>query len=387
MIDTDNLVGNEEITTNKTRAAAAPESTYVNEQTDSGKAIQRSNNIFTRLFTHFTKKKQTVQLNMSTNVKTVKQPLESRQDQKMINAILDDDINIVYDKHVIKIKVLDSEMLPKEFVGFIGKHADLLLKLHLQIDYISYFGFLYDQTLVETIQEAEESCNARELHELIIIKIITNYFDYFLRLLFENDHLLQLLGQKQFLYNLLVFYNSKMDLKDFKNEDWTLAMQKFTPIMLTECYRIYDKFNIEACTIIDSLALTINFKQASLFSSINISDGCTMTSDKQIKKFIDKQSAMMYEKDYIKDLLNAGDSLYFNHNGNFRGVYKCCSQDDIIRTIDYLKAYSSICHKSKIELNVDKIRLNGYRQFIEDYQKLDDSVIQRICKKLLTAQD
>ena len=278
-------------------------------------------------------------------------------------------------------------MLPKEFVGFIGKHADLLLKLHLQIDYISYFGFLYDQTLVETIHETEKSCNARETHELIMIKMIANHFDYFLRLLFENEHLIELLQQKQFLYNLLVFYNSKMDLKDGRSEDWTLVMEKFTPIMLTECYRIYNQFNIDACTIIDSLALIINFKQASLFSSINISDGCTITTDKQIKKFINKQSAMLYDKDYIKDLLRAGDSLYFNQNGGYRGVYKCCSQDDIIRTIDYLKAYSSICHQNNIELDIDKVRLNGHRQFIEDYQKLDDPVIQKICKKLLTARD
>ena len=263
----------------------------------------------------------------------------------------------------------------------------LLLKLHLQIDYISYFSFLYNQTLVETIREAKESCDVRDAHELIMIKMIANYFDYFLKLLFENDHLLQLLQQKQFLYNLLVFYNSKMDLRDFESEDWTLAMQKFTPIMLTECYRIYDKFDIEACTIIDSLALIINFRQASLFSSIHISDGCTITKDKAIKKFINKQSAMMYEKDYIEDLLNAGDLLYFNQNGSYHGVYKCSSQDDIIRTIDYLKAYSDICHQNNIELDIDNIRLNGYRQFIIDYQKIDDPFVQKVCEKLLTAQD
>ena len=337
MIDTDNLVGNEKDVTNKACAATTS---------------------------------------------------ELKQDQKMVKAILDSNIRIVYDKHVIKIKVLNNEMLPKEFVGFIGKHADLLLKLHLQINYIFYFGFLYDQTLVETIHEAEKSCDTREAHELIMIKMIANYFDYFLRLLFENEHLIELLQQKQFLYNLLVIYNSKLNLKDPINGDWTLVMQKFTPIMLTECYRIYDKFDIEACTIIDLLALTIQFKQVSLFSSVCINNRYAIT-DEQIKNFIDKQSVMMYDKRYIEDLLNAGNSIYFNQLGSkyHGGVHKCCSQDDIIRTIDCLKAYSSMRQQNNIELDIDKIRLNGYRQFIEDYQKLDDPVIQKICKKLLTARD
>lgn len=387
MIDTDNLVGNEDSITNKASVATVSKNTHVDTQDSSAKITHQSSNIFTRLFAHFTKKKQSARLNTAENVNSAQQKIKLRQDRKIVNAILDSNINIVYKKHVIKIKVLDSEMLPKEFVGFIGKHADLLLKLHLQIDYISYFSFLYNQTLVETIREAKESCDVRDAHELIMIKMIANYFDYFLKLLFENDHLLQLLQQKRFLYNLLVFYNSKMDLRDFESEDWTLAMQKFTPIMLTECYRIYDKFDIEACTIIDSLALIINFRQASLFSSIHISDGCTITKDKVIKKFINKQSAMMYEKDYIEDLLNAGDLLYFNQNGSYHGVYKCSSQDDIIRTIDYLKAYSDICHQNNIELDIDNIRLNGYRQFIIDYQKIDDPFVQKVCEKLLTAQD
>lgn len=311
------------------------------------------------------------------------------QNQKIINAILDDNINIVYDKHVIKIKVLNSEMLPKEFVGFIGKHADLLLKLHLQIDYISYFEFLYDQTLAKTIHKVEKFCGAKEAHELIMVKMIANYFDYFLRLLFENDHLFQLLQQKSFLYNLLIIYNGKMNLEDPVNIDWTLVMQKFTPIMLTECYHIYDKFNIEACTIIDLLALTIQFKQVSLFSSINLENGCTMTTDKQIKKFIDKQSTMMYEKDYIKNLLNAGNSIYFNQRSSsyYGEIYKCCSSGDIIRTIDYLKVNSSMFSPNNIKLDIDNIRLNGYRQFIKDYQKIDDPFVQKVCKELLTAQD
>ena len=375
MIDTDNLVGNEESITNKTSVATASKNTHVDTQVSSNKMTHQSSNMFTRLLAHFTKKK------------SVQQKIKLRQDRKIVNAIVTSNINIIYKKHVIKIKVLGSEMLPKEFVGFIGKHADLLLKLHLQIDYSYYLDLLYNQTLAETIHEAKELCNARDAHELIMIKMIANYFDYFLKLLFENDHLLQLLQQKQFLYNLLVFYNSKMDLRDFESEDWTLAMQKFTPIMLTECYRIYNQFNIDACTIIDSLALIINFRQASLFSSIHISDGCTMAKDKEIKKFINKQSAMMYEKDYIEDLFDAGDLLYFNQNGSYRGVYKCSSQDDIIRTIDYLKAYSDICHQNNIELNIDNIRLNGYRQFIIDYRKIDDPFVQKVCKKLLTAQD
>ena len=375
MIDTDNLVGNEESITNNVSAATVSKNTHVDTQVSSNKMTHQSSNICKHLFAYFT------------NKKSVQQKIKLRQDRKIANAILASNINIIYKKHVIKIKVLGSEMLPKEFVGFIGKNADLLLKLHLQIDYTSYFDFLYNQTLAETIHEAKELCNARDAHELIMIKMIANYFDYFLKLLFENDHLLQLLQQKRFLYNLLVFYNSKMDLRDSESEDWTLAMQKFTPIMLTECYRIYNQFNIEACTIIDSLALTINFRQASLFSSIHISDGCTLTKDKEIKKFINKQSAMMYEKDYIEDLLDAGDLLYFNQNGSYRGVYKCSSQDDIIRTIDYLKAYSDICHQNNIELNIDNIRLNGYRQFIIDYQKIDDPFVQKVCKKLLTAQD
>lgn len=387
MIDTDNLVGNEENVTNKANAIVAPKSIHVNAQTNSNKVIHRSNNMFTRLFRHFTKEKQSVQLNTPENVKVITKKPELSQDQKMVNAILDSAINVVYDKHVIKVKVLDSEMLLKEFVGFIGKHADLLLKLRLQNIYNFYFGFLYEQTLVKTIHQVEKWHNDKNAHEIIIIKMIANYFDYFLKLLFENDHLLQLLQQKQFLYNLLIIYNNKMNLKDPINEDWTLVMQKFTPIMLTECYRIYNQFNIEACTIIDSLALTINFRQASLFSSIHISDGCTLTKDKEIKKFINKQSAMMYEKDYIEDLLDAGDLLYFNQNGSYRSVYKCSSQDDIIRAIDYLKAYSDICHQNNIELNIDNIRLNGYRQFIIDYQKIDDPFVQKVCKKLLTAQD
>ena len=355
MIDTNNLVGNEESITDKASIATVSKNTHVDAQ-------------------------------VSSNKKSAQQKSSYAKIEKIVNAILASNINIIYKKHVIKIKVLGNEMLPKDFVGFIGKHADLLLKLHLQIDYIYYLGLLYNQTLAETIHEAKESCNARDAHELIIIKMIANYFDYFLKLLFENDHLLQLLQQKQFLYNLLVFYNSKMDLMNAESEDWTLAMQKFTPIMLTECYRIYNQFNIEACTIIDSLALTINFRQASLFSSIHISDGCTITKDKEIKKFINKQSAMMYEKDYIEDLLDAGDLLYFNQNG-YCGVYKCSSQDDIIRTIDYLKAYSDIYHQNNIELDIDNIRLNGYRQFIIDYQKIDDPFVQKVCKKLLTAQD
>ena len=375
MIDTDNLVDNEESITDKASIATVSKNTHVGTQVSSNKMTHQASNIFTRLFAHFTKKK------------SVQQKIKLHQDRKIVNRILASNINIIYKKHVIKIKVLGNEMLPKEFVGFIGKHADLLLKLHLQIDYVYYLDSLYNQTLAETIHEAKASCNARDAHELIMIKMIANYFDYFLKLLFENDHLLQLLQQKQFLYNLLVFYNSKMDLRSSESEDWTLAMQKFTPIMLTECYRIYDKFDIEACTIIDSLALIINFRQASLFSSIHISDGCTTTKDKVIKKFINKQSAMMYEKDYIEDLLNAGDLLYFNQNGSYHGVYKCSSQDDIIRTIDYLKAYSDICHQNNIELDIDNIRLNGYRQFIIDYQKIDDPFVQKVCEKLLTAQD
>lgn len=387
MIDTDNLVNNEENSTTKVDIVTGSKNIQASKQANSGRMTSQSSNIFTRLFKYFKKKKEPVYLNKSENNETIKQPLESRQEQKIINAILDDDINIVYDKHVIKIKVVDREMLPKEFVSFIGKHADLLLELHLQIDYTSYFDLLYNQTLVETIHEAKESCNVRDAHELIMIKIIANYFDYFLKLLLENNHLMQLLQQRQFLYNLLAIYNSKMDLKDPINEDWTFTIQKFTPIMLTECYRIYGKFNIKACTIIDSLALIINFRKASLFSSVCISDGCTITNDKKIKQFINKQSAMMYDECYIKDLFNAGDLLYFNQHGIYRGIHKCCSQDDIIRTIDYLKSYSSIYHKSNIELDVDKIRLNGYRQFIENYQKIDDPFIQNICKQLLTAQD
>ena len=238
MIDTNNLVGNEDSITNKASAIVAPESIHVNAQTNSNKVIHQSNNIFARLFRRFTRQEQPVQLNTPENVKVITQKSELSRDQKMVNAILDDDINVVYDKHVIKIKVLDSEMLPKEFVGFIGRHTDLLLKLRLQNIYSFYFSFLYEQTLVETIHKVEKWHNVKNAHEIIMIKMIANYFDYFLKLLFENDHLLQLLQQKQFLYNLLTIYNNKMNLKDPMNEDWTLAMQKFTPIMLTECYRI-----------------------------------------------------------------------------------------------------------------------------------------------------
>ena len=388
MIDTNNLVGNEDSITNKASAIVAPESIHVNAQTNSNKVIHQSNNIFARLFRRFTRQEQPVQLNTPENVKVITQKPELSQDQKMVNAILDDDLNVVYDKHVIKIKVLDSEMLPKEFVGFIGRHTDLLLKLRLQNIYSFYFSFLYEQTLVETIHQVEKWHNVKNAHEIIMIKMIANYFDYFLKLLFENDHLLQLLQQKQFLYNLLTIYNNKMNLKDPMNEDWTLAMQKFTPIMLTECYRIYDKFDIKTCTIIDLLALTIQFKQVSLFSSVCINNRYAIT-DEQIKKFIDKQSVMMYDERYIKDLLNAGNSIYFNqlYCKYHSGVHKCCSQDDIIRTIDCLKAYSSMRQQDNIELDIETIRLNGYRQFIEDYQKVDDPVIQKICKKLLTAQD
>lgn len=388
MIDTDNLVSNEKDVTNKACAVTTSDDVHINAQASSDNVTHQSSNMFTRLFRRFTKEKQPVQLNTPENVKVITQKPELSQDQKMVNAILDSAINVVYDKHVIKVKVLDSEMLPKEFVGFIGKHADLLLKLRLQNIYNFYFGFLYEQTLVKTIHQVEKWHNDKNAHEIIIIKMIANYFDYFLKLLFENDHLLQLLQQKQFLYNLLIIYNNKMNLKDPINEDWTLVMQKFTPIMLTECYRIYDKFDIKTCTIIDLLALTIQFKQVSLFSSVCINNRYAIT-DEQIKKFIDKQSVMMYDERYINDLLNAGNSIYFNqiYCKYHSGVHKCCSQDDIIRTIDCLKAYSSMRQQNNIELDIDNIRLNGYRQFIEDYQKVDDPVIQKICKKLLTAQD
>ena len=108
MIDTDNLVGNEKDVTNKACAVTTSENTHVNTQANSDNVTHRSNNIFTRLFTHFTKKKQAVQLNTPANVKVVTQTSESRQEQKMVKAILDSNIRIVYDKHVIKIKVLDS---------------------------------------------------------------------------------------------------------------------------------------------------------------------------------------------------------------------------------------------------------------------------------------
>ena len=388
MIDTDNLVNNEENTVTKADIVTAPTNIQASKQINYGRMTSQSSNIFTRLFKYFKKKKEPVHLNTSENVKVITQKPELSQDQKMVNAILDDDINVVYDKHVIKIKVLNSEMLPKEFVGFIGKHADLLLKLRLQNIYNFYFSFLYEQTLVETIHKVEKWHSTKNAHEIIMIKMIANYFDYFLKLLLENEYLVQLLQQKQFLYNLLVIYNSKLNLEDPVNGDWTLVMQKFTPIMLTECYRIYNKFNIEACTIIDLLALTIQFKQVSLFSSVCINNRFAIT-DEQIKKFIDKQSVMMYDERYIKDLLNAGNSIYFNQLGRkyHGGVHKCCSQDDIIRTIDCLKAYSSMRQQNKIELDINKIRLNGYRQFIEDYQKIDDPFIQNICKQLLTAQD
>ena len=84
MIDTDNLVGNEESITNNVSAATVSKNTHVDTQVSSNKMTHQSSNICKHLFAYFT------------NKKSVQQKIKLRQDRKIANAILASNINIIY---------------------------------------------------------------------------------------------------------------------------------------------------------------------------------------------------------------------------------------------------------------------------------------------------
>ena len=196
MIDTDSLIENEKSKgATETNIITVPKNMSISKQDDSEKTISQSGNIFIRLFNYFRKKKQPVQSNTPEKTKIVMPRFLLSQEKKEIIAILNGNTSLVYNNHVIKVRVLGSEMLPKEFVNLIANSPFLLT--HFKTKYIK-------QIITNVLNYSVATRNKIKWTDKK--KLIGQSISQFFNTLVLNNNIKETVNNSQSLANLLYLY-------------------------------------------------------------------------------------------------------------------------------------------------------------------------------------
>ena len=230
MIDTDSLLDNEKSKgATETNIVTVPKNMSINKQDDSGKASSQTGNIFIRLFNYFRKKKQLVQSNMPEKAKIVMPRFLLSQEQKQLIAILNGNTSLVCNNHVIKVRVLSSEMLPKEFVNLIANSPFLLT--HLKTKYIKQMIMNVFNYFVVT----RNNINWTDKKQLVGQSI-----SQFFNALVLNNNIKEAINNSQSLANLLYLYKCYEKVDNKPNE----TMNRLLPLILQKSYQHYDELSI-----------------------------------------------------------------------------------------------------------------------------------------------
>lgn len=382
MIDTNTLIKDEDNVTNTSNVTSMSKDNIAKSSTSSKSITNFWNKLYNKLI-YYNK---------------------NYTNRKISRAIATDQISLTNNKYNdSEIVVAKHQLTPKELTYFIASHEDLLADLPLQTNY-TFIGIHGDLSNL-SLTKAMSLCPAEDKVGLLTVKVLIDNFDYFLKLLLLKEDLLSLLNNKpNMLRNLVVLYAHKLNLIRDYNYAVSFVMKKFLPILLQSCYNQYDQFENEVTNMIDGLSFASGFRQASLFSFICANETKVYQSYGELAAIMPKAdyeagiaNIKLYQpnKDLIDEycihfkelMLLMGRTTRYSMLNN-QMIYKCSGKNDVFNTIFYLQCKPN----SNIELdllkkNIDCIRLNGYRKFIEELAQSSDSHLRKICHILLTAQN
>lgn len=383
MIDTDSLLDNEKSKgATETNIVTVPKNMSINKQDDSGKASSQTGNIFIRLFNYFRKKKQLVQSNMPEKAKIVMPRFLLSQEQKQLIAILNGNTSLVCNNHVIKVRVLSSEMLPKEFVNLIANSPFLLT--HLKTKYIKQMIMNVFNYFVVT----RNNINWTDKKQLVGQSI-----SQFFNALVLNNNIKEAINNSQSLANLLYLYKCYEKVDNKPNE----TMNRLLPLILQKSYQHYDELSIYSIKLLDSLTSNTSLRQnISLFGAAIIveSNFISYVVDREYLRGLKVKTLNTYYPDYLLDL--RADQEPINKRKALK--FKCYSKKDLYWAIDFfaftlqyirqehLCVLKEVIHA--IENLLPNIHLNGYRKLVAYFADTsEDKNIKTVCQILLKASD
>lgn len=383
MIDTDSLIDNEKSKgATKTNIVTFPKNMSINKQDDSEKTISQAGNIFIRLFNHFRKKKQPVQLNTPEKAKIVMPRFLLSQEQTRIIAILNGNTSLVYNNHIIKVRVLGSEILPKEFVNLIANSPFLLT--HLKTKYIK-------QIITNVLNYSVATRNKIKWTDKK--KVIGQSISQFFNALVLNNNIKEAVNNSQSLANLLYLYKFYKKVDNQPNE----TMNRLLPLILQKSYQHYDELDISSIKLLDSLTSNTSLRQnTSLFGAAIIveSNFISYIVDSEYLRRLKVKTLNTYYPDYLLDL--RADQEPINKRKALK--FKCYSKKDLYWAIDlfaftlqyirqeHLCALKEVIHA--IENLLPNIHLNGYRKLVAHFANIsEDKNIKTVCQILLKVPD
>lgn len=305
MIDTDSLIDNKKSKgATKTNIVTVPKNLSINKQDNSEKTIRQSGNIFIRLFNHFRKKKQPVQSNTPEKAKIVMPRFVLSQEQKKIITILNGNTSLVYNNHVIKVRVLGSEMLPKEFVNLTANSPFLLT--HLKTKYIK-------QIIMNVLNYSVATRNKIKWTDKK--KLIGQSISQFFNALVLNNNIQEAVNNSQSLANLLYLYKFYEKVDNQPND----TMNRLLPLILQKSYQHCDELDISSIKLLDSLTSNASLRQnTSLF-------GAAIIVDSEYLRRLKVKTLNTYYPDYLLDL--RADQELINKRKALK--FKCYSKKDL----------------------------------------------------------
>lgn len=300
----------------------------------------------------------------------------------------------------VKLVASDPYLLTKFRLNSINNSSCLLLNISELTDKIIAGATYYEDTLPfdRKIVFLEKQKNNPEisytnLKLLLLLKMINNNAETFFKIETINNNFVHILDMPQALANIIYLYYH-IYINEFH---YNKFMKSVLPVILRKGYQHFDQLSIDTITMLDCIAAYSNHSACSMFAiPLAIqqhSRFCRLISETDIEKFVNEQSYIKYDTDYLCHLNNWRH--YFKLSPTMQ--FKCRSENDLYYTLDLFKLIYWACNYNFSNSNplinylknhLSNIKLNGYRNVMLNYaNETDDPELKAICNVLARAKD